>query len=97
MSVYPEELKCGCSSFVLELEKSPGFYTWKPLTSIGIGNLQDAIILLQQAGEWIGERCGVRDLPTVRMSGASYFFDQQLGEFRNVDDPNDRIGTERVL
>ena len=53
--------------------------------------LHDAIILLQQAEEFIGQTNGVRSLPTVCLDGKSYFVDCRLREFRNVDDPNDRI------
>ena len=53
--------------------------------------LHDAIILLQQAEEFVGQTNGVRSLPTVCLDGKSYLVDRRLGEFRNVDDPSDRI------
>src|SRR5438105_1213054 len=42
--------------------------------------LEEAIILLQQALEWMGKTEGVSLLPTVRWKGGSYHFDARRGE-----------------
>lgn len=59
--------------------------------------LQDTIILLQEAQEYIGTLNGVRLLPTVRFGGKTYFLDGRLSELRNVDDPHDRVKLVAVL
>ncbi len=69
---------------------------WVTIGLLNDALLQDAIILLQQAQQFVAKANGITLLPTVRMNGGSYYFDARSGEFRNVDNPFDRIVTERV-
>jgi hypothetical protein len=69
---------------------------WVTIGRVNDATLQDAIILLQQAQQFIAKANGITLLPTVRMNGGAYYFDVRSGEFRNVDNPFDRIMTERV-
>jgi len=68
--------------------------------SIGIVSdtvLEDAIILLQEAQEYIGTLSGVRLLPTVRLNGKAYFLDARLSELRAVDNPHDSMKLVAVM
>jgi len=57
--------------------------------------LPDAIMLFQTAHEYVAKVKEANSLPTVKHNGVTYYADLQLGEFRNVDDPDDRIAMER--
>jgi hypothetical protein len=95
--VHEDQRPRGYSGHVLEIdlfvERDDEWVT------VGLASdtmLQDAIILLQQAQQVIAKANGVTLLPTVRLNGGSYYFDARIGEFRNVDNPFDRILAERV-
>jgi hypothetical protein len=70
---------------------------WLPIGVFAGTTLRDAIIVLQEAQEFLGALTGVRQLPTVRLNGGTYFLDGQLSEFRNVDNPHDRMKLVAVM
>lgn len=37
------------------------------------------------------QQSGPRRLPTIQLQGVEYFVDERLGEFRQVDNPHQRI------
>jgi hypothetical protein len=95
--VTEQPRSCGHTGHIVELSllfSADG--EWHPIAVVGDTALRDAIILLQEVQEYVGQFNGVRELPTVRMYGTTYFFDARLGEFRNVENPNDRVGTVRI-
>jgi hypothetical protein len=88
---------CGHTGYFIDLDMYVEHdRAWLPIACVSDTVMQDAIILLQQSQEFIGKAYGYPMLPTVPMDGTAYYFDRKLGEFRNVDDPHDRIVTERI-
>jgi len=95
--VSAQPRSCGHTGHHVELMLYfPSEEKWHSIGLVGDTALQDTIILLQVVQEFVGHASGVRELPTVRMQGTTYFFDVLLGEFRKVDNPLDRIVTERT-
>ncbi len=94
--VVEDQRRCGHAGHTIEMEFL--FDTDDELFRFGVIPdvlLADAIILLQTAHEFVAGVSGVKPLPTVRLNGSTYFVDLRLGEFRNIDDPDDRIAMER--
>ena len=69
---------------------------WVLIGMVSDTRLRETIIVLQEALEFIGKEDGVTLLHTIRAWGGAYYVDVRSGEFRNVDNPYDRIKTERV-
>lgn len=89
---------CGHGGYALELRAHrPGQDGWLELAFIGAEDLQRAVMLLQEALEFVNDRAEQpRQLQTVRLWGAAYFVDERLGELRREDDPSDRVPLTRA-
>lgn len=95
--VYEETRPRGHVGHIIELELFVETADkWITFGELNDTMLHDAIIVLQETQEFIGKVNGVTLLPTVRMWKGAYEFDVRKGTFRNVDDPQDCIVTERV-
>jgi hypothetical protein len=67
------------------------------LAFLGAESLQRAVMLLQEALEFVNDRASQpRQLQTVRLWGAMYYADERLGELRREDDPSDRVPLTRA-
>jgi hypothetical protein len=91
-TVVEDQRGCGHTGYMIELEflYGPG----EDLFRFGLVPdlvLADTIMLLQTAQEFVAKANGLHPLPTIRLDGATYYVDRRLGEFRNVDNPHDRI------
>jgi hypothetical protein len=89
---------CGHVGHLVELDLFvPSKDEWLPVGLVSDTTLQDAILLLQEAQEFVGGLSGVRLLPTVRLNDKAYFLDARLSEFRAVDNPYDRRKIVEVM
>jgi len=82
---------CGHTGYVIELDCLLEDGQWMPIGTIADFSVQDAVVLLQQAADFIGDVYGVRQLPTVYVRGKTYFVDDRLNELRSVTNPHDRV------
>lgn len=88
---------CGHEGYAGELRaRRPGQDDWVGLAFIGAEDFQGAVMLLQEAMEYVDARAGgPRHLQTVRLWGAAYYADERLGELRRENDPSDRVPLTR--
>ena len=91
-AVREESRCCGHPGYVVDLFATVADPDeWVHIGAITDVTLQDSVIVLQEAGEFIARLTGVRPLPTVHVRGRTYFVDDRLGQLRSVDEPDEGV------